>query len=410
MKMNMQCKRIFALHTRKQNEAKKQKKIRQDLIQGMRKMKKLWSCLAAAVILAGGTAAVSATVYASESEENGISYDQVASEEEKVKPQEVGVEGMVPVYGTDVADGIYEIQVESSSSMFRVEHAELTVKDGEMTAVLTMGGTGYLKLYMGTREEAAESKEGYIEYVENEDGKHTYTVPVEALDLPIDCAAFSRNREKWYDRQILFQAESLPEEAVLVELPDYETLRQEEKERRIEAMRREKEEAEVEQEPDQEPETGAQAAVKPAFIEMEDGEYAIEVELSGGSGRTTVNSPAGLIVKDGFAWARVQWSSSNYDYMIVGGEKYFPVNEEGYSTFEIPILTFNEPMAVIADTTAMSTPHEVDYVLTFYGDRIMSRDETPQAAAQKVVYMVLVIVAVCVLVSFMNKRKRNRKR
>lgn len=155
---------------------------------------------------------------------------------------------------------------------------------------------------------------------------------------------------------------------------------------------------------------GEEKSPEAAFIEMEDGEYAIEVELSGGTGRSTVSSPAGLIVEDGLAWARIQWSSSHYDYMIVGGETYLPVNEEGYSTFEIPILVFNEPMEVIADTTAMSTPHEVEYSLIFYGDRVMSKDETPQAAAQKVVYMVILIVAVCILVSWINKRKRNRRR
>ena len=139
---------------------------------------------------------------------------------------------------------------------------------------------------------------------------------------------------------------------------------------------------------------------------MEDGEYAIGVEVVGGTGRTTISSPAGLIVKDGLAYARIQWSSSNYDYMIVGGEKYFPVNEEGYSTFEIPILVFNEEMPVIADTIAMSTPHEIDYSLRFLTDAITSKNQTPQAAAQRVVYMVIAIVAVCIAVSFISKRRR----
>lgn len=369
-------------------------------------MRNIWRYLLGGMIVIGGVAYMSLSLYASEKGEGEISYDQVASEEEQVKAQEVGVEGMSPIYGTDVADGVYEIEVESSSSMFRVEHAELTVSEGKMSAVLTMGGTGYLRIYLGTGAEAAQSdKSEYIEFVENDEGKHTYTVPVEALDMPIDCAAFSKNREKWYDRQILFQAESLPAEAVLIELPDYEQLRQEAKERRIEALRSEKEAQEETTE-----EATSTLPEEPAFIEMEDGEYAIEVELSGGSGRSTVNSPAGLIVKDGLAWARITWSSSNYDYMIVGNQKYLPLQEEGYAVFEIPILVFNEPMPVIADTTAMSTPHEVEYTLTFYGDQVMSKDETPQAAAQKVVYMVFVIVAICVFVSYINKKKRNGRR
>ena len=66
--------------------------------------------------------------------------------------------------------------------------------------------------------------------------------------------------------------------------------------------------------------------------------------------------------------ATIQWSSPNYDYMIVDGEKYLPVNTEGDSVFEIPVLFFDKPMDVIGDTVAMSTPHEIEYTLTFYSD------------------------------------------
>lgn len=364
---------------------------------------KMQILVTAGVLFLGSLAMRPMTGHAAGDGGDGISYDQTASDEDQVKRQEVGVEGMYPICGTDVTDGVYEVEVESSSSMFRVEKAELRVREGEMSAVLTLGGTGYLKLFMGTREEAAESdRSEYIGYTEDEEGKYTYEVPVEALDLPIDCAAFSRNRERWYDRQILFRAESLPKEAVLVELPDYEQLEREAKERRIEAMRQEKEAEQAEQEPAE--------PVEPAFIEMEDGEYAISVELTGGTGRSTVDSPAGLLVKDGLAYARIRWSSSSYDYMLVGGQRYLPVNEEGYSTFEIPILVFDEPMQVIADTTAMSTPHEVEYTMIFHGDTIISADDTPQAAAQKVVYMALGIAAVCAAVSFLRERRRKVRR
>ena len=47
------------------------------------------------------------------------------------------------------------------------------------------------------------------------------------------------------------------------------------------------------------------------------------------------------------------------------GEKYLPVNTEGNSQFEIPVKYFDKPMDVIADTTAMSEPHEIEYTLTF---------------------------------------------
>ena len=96
-----------------------------------------------------------------------------------------------------------------------------------------------------------------------------------------------------------------------------------------------------------------------------DGEYSVNVTLEGGSGRATVESPAALTVVDGKMTAVILWSSPNYDYMIVDGEKYLPTNTEGNSTFEIPVSALGTPLAVTADTVAMSTPHEIEYTLTF---------------------------------------------
>ena len=87
--------------------------------------------------------------------------------------------------------------------------------------------------------------------------------------------------------------------------------------------------------------------------------------LYGGSGKASVDSPAQVTVADGKATAVIIWSSSNYDYMIVDGTRYEPVNTEGNSTYEIPVLYFGRPMPVIADTTAMSEPHEIAYSLLF---------------------------------------------
>lgn len=147
-----------------------------------------------------------------------------------------------------------------------------------------------------------------------------------------------------------------------------------------------------------------------AAVEMnlEDGGYSIQVDLEGGSGKAGVVSPTVLIVRDGKAFTQLQWSSSNYDYMIVDGEKYLPVNEEGMnSVFEIPILAMDEPVEVTADTTAMGTPHEVEYTLLFYADSIGSKGQLPQEAAKRVVGVALVIiVGGGILNYFVNKRNR----
>ena len=128
-------------------------------------------------------------------------------------------------------------------------------------------------------------------------------------------------------------------------------------------------------------------------LDKEDGEYSIQVDLEGGSGKASVTSPTLITVQEGSVTAHIQWSSSNYDYMIVDGEKYLPVNEKGgNSEFEIPVLAMDEAMPVIADTTAMGTPHEINYTLTFYSDSIGSKSQMPQEAAKRVVAVALVII------------------
>ena len=91
-----------------------------------------------------------------------------------------------------------------------------------------------------------------------------------------------------------------------------------------------------------------------------DGEYAASVTLTGGSGRAYIESPCKVMVENGKLTADITWSSPNYDYMVVDGKTYKPVNTEGNSEFIIPIRLDKE-MAAQADTTAMSTPQLIDY-------------------------------------------------
>ena len=284
-------------------------------------------CLSSVLAAGCGGKNQAETLPAQSSETMSVQVSEtVEATEETAEQQSVGTEGMTPVLASELRDGVYQIQVDSSSSMFRIEACELTVNDGSMTADMKMGGTGYLKLYMGTGEEAAKApEEKMIPFEEAADGSHHFTVPVEALDKELDCAAFSKKKEKWYDRVLVFRADSLPADAL----------------------------------------TGA-AQVTAESLGLADGCYTVEVSMEGGSGRVSVESPAKLVVKDQKAVAEVVWSSPNYDYMKVGEEKFLPVNQGGEtSVFEIPVTVFDRKMAVAADTTAMSTPHEIEYTLLF---------------------------------------------
>ena len=292
----------------------------------MNSKKTLLAALLAALMLTSGcgsSASQQQTDTAAQTGETGTS--NVASTSDMTEVEEVVEEGMTPISGDKVKDGTYSVAVKSSSKMFDITACELTVEGGKMTATMHMGGKGYLYVYMGTGEEAAAADEAdYIPFTEEADGTHSFTVPVKALDEGIDCAAFSKKKEMWYDRTLVFRADSLPADALA---------------------------------------DGVMTTAE--SLSLADGTYTADVTLSGGSGRASVESPAALTVSGGKVTAKIIWSSKNYDYMKVNDEKYDAVIENEHSTFEIPVAGFDWAMPVVADTTAMSEPHEIEYTLRF---------------------------------------------
>ena len=228
--------------------------------------------------------------------------------------------------------------------------------------------------------------------IEGADIVQTCTIPVPALNKEFTYSVLWENTEERTEISMLIDASSLPSEALKVTLPDYD---------KIEAAMTAYEEKEAEEEEKSE----AYIPAEPVALDRKDGEYSIQVDLTGGSGKAYISSPAILCVRDGKAYARLAWSSENYDYMIVGGEKYLPVNETGNSVFEVPITVLDGDMYVIADTTAMGTPHEVNYVLNFYSDSIASKAQMPQEAAKRVLAVALVIIIGGGILSHYLKKK-----
>lgn len=98
---------------------------------------------------------------------------------------------------------------------------------------------------------------------------------------------------------------------------------------------------------------------------MTDGIYTVEITMTGGTGKAYINSPVQLTVSGGEMTARLEWSSPNYDLMIVDGKEFLPVSQTGGSVFEIPVCTLDEPLSVQAETVAMSEPHLIEYEIVF---------------------------------------------
>ena len=202
----------------------------------------------------------------------------------------------------------------------------LTVENGTMTFHVSLQSQKIVNLYPGMAADAPAHESDWlqptVDTVTYSDGTsdevYGFDIPVAAVDVDFQLAILG-TKGTWYDHTVsISDAEPAAEDA-------------------------------------------AAAAVEiPA-----DGSYTCAVTLEGGSGRATVESPAALTVADGIMTATIVWSSPNYDYMLVDGEKYLPVNTDGNSTFEIPVAALDTALAVTADTVAMSTPHEIDYTLTF---------------------------------------------
>ena len=161
---------------------------------------------------------------------------------------------------------------------------------------------------------------------------------------------------------------------------------------------------------------GTEVWEKGIQVDLPDGEYEIEVQLTGGSGRASVTSPAILQVQDEKAVIEIEWSSPNYDYMtmdgetyymIVDGEKLLPVNTEGNSVFEIPVASFDTALDVIADTVAMSKPHEIEYTILLDSASIANAGKKPMEVIA-VVY-VAAVIAVSITAWQIHRKRKGKK-
>lgn len=247
-----------------------------------------------------------------------------------------------------IADGTYVATFTTDNSMFHVNEANkdlgiLTVADGKMTIHVSLQSKKIVNLYPGLADDAqkdgAELLEPTTDTVTYSDGYtdevYGFDIPVPALDEEFDVALLG-SKGKWYDHKVIV---SNP-----VEGDDIQAV--------INGASASSSEAD----------SSSDASASSDFA---DGEHTIEVALEGGSGKATVESPTTIRKSGDVYTAVITWSSPHYDYMIVDGQRYEPVNADGNSVFEIPVASLDTPLSVIADTTAMSEPHEIEYTLTF---------------------------------------------
>ena len=290
-------------------------------------------------VLAEGAKAVSAK-----------SAEQETTEETKTDESSEGAKADDTAKGDVLEDGVYTAEFDTDSSMFHVNEAndgkgELTVKDGKMTLHVSLASKNIVNLFVGVSEDAkkdgAELLEPTTDTVTYSDGMteevYGFDIPVPAIDEEFDLALIGK-KNKWYDHKVKVTNPEKKSDASVETTEDTKKVTAED-------------------------------------LKLKDGDYTAEVKMEGGSGKASVTSPAKFTVKDGEVTASVEWSSPYYDYMLIGDKKYEPVNEDGNSVFEIPVDGFDYPMEVVADTVAMSTPHEIEYTLQFDSASIKEADK-----------------------------------
>ena len=249
-------------------------------------------------------------------------------------------ESKINIDTCELEDGVYLADFNTDSSMFHVNEmcdgkGELTVSGGKMTIHISLPSKSILNLYYGLAEDAVKDGavllEPTVDTIDYNDGTtedvHGFDIPVPYLDGEFDVALIG-TKGKWYDHK------------VSVSNP---VLKTEEKD---------------------------SSDSSDAGKNIENGDYTVEVSLEGGTGKATISSPASVKKTDDGYILVIEWSSSNYDYMIVDGVKYLPVNTEGNSVFEIPLKSLDASIDVIADTVAMSKPHEIEYKIIINSDSI----------------------------------------
>lgn len=128
--------------------------------------------------------------------------------------------GMTPVYPEDFDEGDYEVEAISSSQFFKIIHTDLTNSSGRIRAVIRISSTSYAYVFQGTAAEAVAADQSQWIPADESSGYGEFQIEAEALDKEFPCAAYSKKKQKWYDRDIVFLAESLPQENLHIDLSE----------------------------------------------------------------------------------------------------------------------------------------------------------------------------------------------
>lgn len=283
------------------------------------------------------------------------------------------------------ADGIYNTTAETGAAMFKVVGVKLTVKNGKMTALITLSGEGYDYLYMGSAADAATDTGNWIKYNgtttytldgETKTGR-TYEIPVSALDQPITVASHSESHDKWYDRTITFSSKDLTKIGDVSDNNNGNNGNNGNNNNGTTGGNNNsgngnttgntttKTDTKPDSESKYESDTSGSTKAVNSKTKLKDGVYKPDkFSWSGGTGKVNITCDK-VTIKNGQALATIVFSSSAYQYVKANGNKYLPTHTGGKSIFVIPV-ELNKNNTIIGMTTKMSAAHEITYSILVY--------------------------------------------
>lgn len=272
------------------------------------------------------------------------------------------------------ADGVYTTTISTGAEMFRVVATILTVKNGKMSAEITLSGIGYDYLYMGTAAEAAGNESQWIgckdeqkSYIENGEEKtgRSYIIPISTLDTPLSMASHSVKRDRWYDRSITVSSKDLKKLSSDEAGSNQGVNTNPTPASDPTATKDSTKDTTPAEESKSESDTSGSTSQVNSKTKLKDGVYTPDkFTWSGGTGKVSITCDK-VTIKNGQALATIAFSSSAYQYVKANGKKYFPTHTGGKSIFVIPV-ELNKNNKIIGMTTKMSAAHEIEYSIMVY--------------------------------------------
>lgn len=292
-----------------------------------------------------------------------------------------------------IADGTYQVNAEAGGKMFRVTDCVMTVKNGQMTAAVTLSGHGYNRIYLGDVNNASDDEKNWILPDSLLAEQYTFQIPVEKLDEVMTIAVHTTKSNKWDTRTLTFHSEGMTKiadsnngNASNGNNGSNGSLTPGGNNNNPGNGSNGNNQGNAENnngnsgttgnnttnngKPDQESKYESDLNKSTARVNsttgLKDGVYTPDsFSWSGGTGKVSITCSK-VTVTGGQAYATITFSSPHYQYVKANGNVYYPSAKTGSSTsFVIPV-ELNKNNSVVGMTTAMSTAHEIKYTIFVY--------------------------------------------